>query len=141
MQFLEERHYESRSPFASSMIGHSKDFFDGCCCRYDPGPLFCIRHCALRHLLVQQSCRHTNLKVCLVRASSAYLRQICIVSLVRRLASSGMIDTLRSDSALSSESSKKMPANGISSELRAHQMARMSEVPGRPRTKIHADLL
>ena len=31
---------------------------------------------------------------------------------------------------------QKMPASGISSELRAHQMApRMSEVPGRPRTK------
>ena len=30
---------------------------------------------------------------------------------------------------------QKMPANGISFELRAHQMARMSEVPGRPRTK------
>ena len=30
---------------------------------------------------------------------------------------------------------QKMPANGISSELRAHQMGRMSEVPGRPRTK------
>ena len=29
----------------------------------------------------------------------------------------------------------KMPANGISSELRAHQMARMFEVPGRPRTR------
>ena len=30
---------------------------------------------------------------------------------------------------------QKMPANGISSELRAHQIAPMSEVPGRPRTK------
>ena len=28
-----------------------------------------------------------------------------------------------------------MLASGISSELRAHQMAPMSEVPGRPRTK------
>ena len=38
-----------------------------CCCRHVPGPLFCIRHRALRHLLVRQSCRHTNLKVCLAR--------------------------------------------------------------------------
>ena len=34
-----------------------------------------------------------------------------------------VLATWRSDSALSSESSKKMPASGISSELRAHQMA------------------
>ena len=39
------------------------------------GSTFCIRHCALRHLLVRQSYRQTNLKVCLVRSSSAYLRQ------------------------------------------------------------------
>ena len=59
----------------SSVPVHSRLRCRRCCCRHHPGPLFCMRHCALRHLLVRQSCRHTNLKVCLARHSTAYLRQ------------------------------------------------------------------
>ena len=68
------------------------------------------------------------------------LRQSCVFLLVLRLAACfhgdfRVLATWRGDSALSSGNFKKLLASGISSELRAHQMARMSEVPGRPRTQ------
>ena len=81
-----------------------------------------------------QTSRYVSYGLPLLICASGLLA-ICIVSLVRRLASCGMIVTWRSDSALSSESSKKCPPMAFH-----HQMA-PAHLPESSRTRAHLPVL